>query len=53
MRTSEKPSLRLGSKRTVGERVATIGAKTLRLILEGISARAHAIIGTQPHKEGR
>jgi hypothetical protein len=53
MRTSEKASSQHGTKRTFGECVAVVGAKMLRLLLEGISARAHAITGTQPHKGGR
>lgn len=46
MQTGEKTSLQIGTKRTFGKRATTIGGATLRLILGGISARAHAVAGT-------
>lgn len=46
MQTGENTSLPIGTKRSLGERATTIGGAALRLILGGISARAHAVAGT-------
>jgi hypothetical protein len=48
MQTGEQTSLEIATERTFAERALTIGAASLRLILGGIAARAHAITGTSP-----
>jgi len=53
VRSNRKPSLPLASERSLGSLIARAAAVVLRLVLQGISARAQAISGARPAERDR